>query len=195
MSALQIADAIQSIGFLTYIRESGYTYPMIMATHLASIAVFGGLILATDLRLLGLAFTDIPVADIVRGLRPWKRLGFVVIVIMGLLLGLSEADKYYNNPYFWVKMFFLWILFPLHAIVFHKIYAAPEEIDRAKQIPTQAKAAAIASLVIWIVIPSFGRWIAYYEPPKENKNRPPVAAMLTTPTLVTSGELSGNQSR
>ena len=83
MTAFQIADSIQSIGFLTYIRESGYTYPVIMASHLASIAVFGGLILATDLRLLGVAFTDVPVADVVRGLRPWKWLGFIIIVIMG----------------------------------------------------------------------------------------------------------------
>jgi hypothetical protein len=193
MTALQIADSIQSIGFLTYIRESGYTYPMIMATHLASIAVFGGLILATDLRLLGVAFTDIPVADVVRGLRPWKWLGFIVIVTMGLLLGLSEADKYYNNPYFWFKMLFLWILFPLHAIVFHKIYAAPEELDRSPHLPSNAKAAAIASLVIWILLPSFGRWIAYYEPPKEGKSRPPVATLVLPGNA--PGALSGNQPR
>ena len=187
MTALDIAEAIQSVGFLTYIRESGYTYPMLMASHLASIALFGGLILVTDLRLLGLAFTDVPVADMVRGTRPWKRLGFVLIVIIGLLLGTSEMVKYYNNPYFWSKMIFLWILFPLHAIIFHKVYAAPEEIDRSPQIPSHAKAAAIASLIIWIGIPCFGRWIAYYEPPKD-KGRP--VAMLTIP-----GDTSGNHAR
>ena len=180
MTALEIATAIQDVGFLTYIRESGYTYPMLMSSHLASIALFGGLILATDLRLLGLAFTDIPLADMIRGTRPWKRLGFVLIVIIGLLLGTSEMVKYYNNPYFWFKMTFLWILFPLHAIIFHKVYANPEEIDRSPQIPSIAKAAAIASLIIWIGIPCFGRWIAYYEPQKEGKDRPPVA-MISKP--------------
>ena len=43
MDIASISHAIQSIGFLTYIRESGYTYPVIMATHLTCIAVFGGL--------------------------------------------------------------------------------------------------------------------------------------------------------
>ena len=189
MSVFDIADSIQNIGLMTYIRESGYTYPMIMSTHLACIALFGGLIVATDLRLLGLAFTDIPTADVVRGLRPWKRLGFVIIVTMGLLLGLSEADKYYNNPYFWMKMSFLCILFPLHALVFHKVYAEPEKIDSSPQLAGLARTAAIASLVIWIGIPCFGRWIAYYEPPKKTSNKAPVAMMISP------GESGGSQSR
>src|SRR6185312_5984692 len=100
MTIAQISQAIQDIGFLTYIRESGYTYPVIMATHLSSIAVFGGLILMTDLRLLGLALTDLSITDVVKGLRPWKYLGFVIMVTCGLLLGLSESNKYYGNPYF-----------------------------------------------------------------------------------------------
>ena len=33
-------------------RESSYAYPIIMSTHLACIAVFGGMILMTDLRLM-----------------------------------------------------------------------------------------------------------------------------------------------
>ena len=55
MSVAQISHAIQSIGFLTYIRESSYTYPMILSTHLTAICVFGGMILMTDLRILGFA--------------------------------------------------------------------------------------------------------------------------------------------
>ena len=45
-----IAQAIQDTGFFTAIRESGLAYPVIMSTHLSSIAVFGGMILMTDLR-------------------------------------------------------------------------------------------------------------------------------------------------
>lgn len=66
MDVTSISHAIQNIGFLIYIRESGYTYPVIMATHLSCIAVCGGLIFTTDLRLPGLAVTDISVTDFVR---------------------------------------------------------------------------------------------------------------------------------
>ncbi len=169
MSAASISHAIQSIGFLTAIRESAYVYPIVMATHLTCIAVFGGLILATDLRLLGLALTDVPIADVVNGTRNWKRLGFVIMVTMGLMLGLSEMDKYYGNPYFQIKMFMI-LLIAVHALVFRpRVYNNPEALDRAPQIPQVAKAAAICSLVIWIAIPCLGRWIAYYEPPRAER--------------------------
>jgi len=188
MDAFHIADAIQSLGPMTYIRESGYTYPMIMATHLACIGVFGGLIVLTDLRLLGVALKDCTVSDVVRGTRPWKYLGFIIMVTMGLLLGTSEADKYYNNPYFQLKMVLLFLV-AVHAIVFRAVYRNPEAFDRSPQMPGIAKAAGIASLCIWIGIASAGRWIAYYEPPKASKNRPPVS-MIFIP-----GDLGGNHTR
>ena len=186
MTAFQIADSIQSIGFLTYIRESGYTYPVIMASHLASIAVFGGLILMTDLRLLGLAMTDCSVTDVVKQLRVWKQIGFVIMVTMGLLLGTSEMDKYYNNPYFLFKMFLL-LMVGVHAIAFHKsVYGNTEAIDRMPQIPQVAKTAAVLSLVLWIGIACAGRWIAYYEQPREGQKT--VATAVVSP-----GDIVGNK--
>jgi hypothetical protein len=179
MSAASISHAIQSIGFLTDIRESGYVYPVIMSIHLSSIGVFGGLILMTDLRLLGLALTDVPIADVVRGLRPWKYLGFIIMVTMGLLLATSEMDKYYGNPYFQVKMVLL-VLVAVHALVFRgRVYANPEALDRSPGIPQIAKTAAICSLAIWIGIACLGRWIAYYEPKTKGADRvPPAVASL-----------------
>ncbi len=173
MSAAEISHAIQDIGFLTYIRESGYTYPIIMATHLASIAVFGGLILMTDLRLLGLALMDFSITDVVKQTRPWKQLGFVIMVTCGLLLGLSESDKYYGNPYFQLKMFFL-AMVGVHAIVFHRsVYANTKALDAAApKIPAVAKRAGAFSLIIWISIACCGRWIAYYEPPRAKNGAP-----------------------
>lgn len=51
----QFSLAIQNTPYFTALRESALTYPIILSSHLATIAVFGGLILMTDLRLLGLA--------------------------------------------------------------------------------------------------------------------------------------------
>ena len=185
MSAAEISHAIQSVGFLTYIRESGYTYPMILSTHLATICVFGGLILMTDVRILGWAMTDVPVAEVVRSLRPWKWFGFCLMVLMGLLLGLSEMDKYYANPYFLMKMSLL-VLVGVHALIFRgPVYSKPEALDAAPSMPGIAKVAAISSLCLWIGIASCGRWIAYYEP--KDKNGKPVAA-LTVPAPVVAAQ-------
>jgi hypothetical protein len=166
ISAAAISHEIQGMGFLTYIRESENLYPIILATHLSSLAIFGGMILMTDLRLLGLAMTDVSVTDVVGQLRVWKRIGFVIMVTMGLLLATSEMDKYYANPYFQLKMFLL-LMVGVHALVFRRgVYGNTEAIDRAPSIPRLAKMAAISSLALWIGIACAGRWIAYFEPPK-----------------------------
>jgi len=161
---MTIFHDIQSIGFLTEIRESALVYPVIMTTHLACIAVFGGLILMTDLRLLGLALKSQSIASVVNGLRNWKRLGFCIMVTMGLLLGTSEAEKYQPNPFFWWKMGLL-AMVGVHALIFRPlVYNHPEELDRSPVIPTRAKVAAVLSLVLWMSVVTMGRLIGYWEP-------------------------------
>src|SRR5689334_17671962 len=104
MSPGQISQAIQDTQFFTAMRESALVYPIVLSSHLATIAIFGGLILMSDLRLLGLALTGIPVSDVLLRTRPWKRVGFVIMVTCGILLGGSKLATYYDNPYFQIKM-------------------------------------------------------------------------------------------
>jgi hypothetical protein len=159
MSIESLFHSIQSIGFLTDLRMSSYVYPVVMSTHLACIALFGGLILMTDLRLLGLVLKSYTITEVVSGLRPWKRLGGAIMICMGLLLGGSESDKYYANPYFWAKMTFL-VCIGIHALIFRPlVYNRTEEIDNAP-----AKVAAVLSLVLWFGVLTMGRLIGYYEP-------------------------------
>lgn len=159
-----IAHSIQSIGFLTAIRESALVYPILLSTHLACIAVFGGMILMTDLRLLGLTFKAYTITEVVTSLRPWKRVGGVIMLTMGTLLGSSEAEKYAPNPYFWTKMTLL-TLIGLHALVFRPIvYNRTAELDSSPTIPTKAKLAGSLSLILWCGMFIMGRLIAYYEP-------------------------------
>ena len=163
MWLLSLCQWIQSIGFLTGIRESAMVYPVIMTTHLSCIALFGGMILMTDMRLLGLALKKYTVTEVVSTLRPWKRVGFCIMITMGLLLAGSEAEKYYHNPYFWIKMSLL-VTVGIHALIFRpSVYNRTEDIDRATAIPGRAKAAAVCSLVIWLGVLTFGRLIGYYE--------------------------------
>ena len=161
---MQIAQAIQSVVFLTEIRESALVFPILLSTHLTCIAVFGGMILMTDLRLLGIALKSRPVADVVNGLRNWKRFGFCIMITMGALLAASEAEKYSINPFFWTKMCFLAAV-GIHAIAFRQsVYAKAAEFDKTGVIPGRAKLAATLSLIIWTGLVTFGRLIGYYEP-------------------------------
>jgi hypothetical protein len=169
--AANIANAIQNTEFFTFIRESGLTYPVVLSTHLTAIALFGGMILMTDLRLLGLAMQSRSVTDVVRQLRVWKFVGFILMVSMGITLGGAKLGSYYDNPYFQMKMSLL-ALVGVHAWVFHKsVYGNTEAIDKMPAIPRVAKVAACISLALWLGIMSCGRWIAYYERPEDRPQR------------------------
>jgi len=158
-----IAHSIQSIPFLSDFSESVLAYPIVLSTHLLCIAFFGGLILVTNLRLLGLTFKTLTITDVVRGFRPWKRLGGAIMVCTGLLLATCEAEKYSPNPFFWTKMIVLGLIF-VHGAVFRPIvYNRTEELDKETAIPGKVKLAAILSLVLWTAMFTMGRLIAYWD--------------------------------
>jgi hypothetical protein len=158
-----VAHSIQSIDFLTRFSESVLAYPIVLSTHLTCIALFGGMILMTNLRLLGLTFKSLTITEMVTSLRPWKRGGGTVMIATGLLLATCEAEKYAPNPYFWTKMVILGLI-GVHALIFRPIvYSQTEELDRSPAIPTKAKVAAILSLVLWTAMFTMGRLIAYWE--------------------------------
>ena len=171
MSLGNICRAIQETPFFTGIRESGMLYPVLLSSHLATLAVFGGMILITDLRLLGLAFTNIPVSEVVLRTRPWKRLGFVLMITWGIMLAGSKLSEYYDNPYFDTKLLLL-LLVGVHALVFRaSVYRNPQRLDKSVRLPAVAKVAACTSLALWLGIMSMGRWIAYYDRPEYHPHR------------------------
>jgi uncharacterized protein DUF6644 len=165
MSIESIAKSIAHQDWAMDFAGSAYAFPVTLATHLTCIALFGGMILATNLRLLGWSLTGFTITDVIGKLRVWKRIGFFIMIGCGLLLAGSEADKYTENPYFWVKMTLL-VLLGVHGLVFHRsVYYNTAELDQAPSIPGRAKLAGALSLVLWIGVVSFGRMIGYYEAP------------------------------
>jgi hypothetical protein len=166
MSLESLGQSLQSMDIATALRESALVYPIVMTGHLAGMALFGGMIFMTDMRLLGLAMKSYSVTEVVKALRPWKHLGITLVAGCGFFLAWAKAEKYLPNPYFQIKMTLL-LLIIIHAIVFRQsVYKKTEEIDRAPQVPGRVKAAAILSLVMWTGVVTAGRWIAYYEPPR-----------------------------
>jgi hypothetical protein len=160
---MPIAHSIQSIDFLSAFSESVLAYPIVLSIHLACIALFGGMILVTDLRLLGLTFKSLTITEVVTSLRPWKRVGGTIMIAMGLPLAASKAETYAPNPFFWTKMIILGLI-GVHALIFRPIvYRRTEEFDRSPVIPTKAKVAAILSMGLWTAMFVMGRLIAYWD--------------------------------
>lgn len=166
---MSFVEWLQGMAIATEIRESALIYPILLALHLTGMALFGGMILMTDLRLLGIAMTKRAVSEVVGGLRPWKHLGLTLVVICGILLAWSKIAIYWPNPFFKLKLILL-TLVTIHALVFRgSVYRKSREWDQSAVIPGRAKAAAALSLVLWIGLVAAGRWIGYWEPDKSEK--------------------------
>ena len=141
------------------IREGGLAYPVIGGVHLLSIAWFGGMLVATDLRLLGWAMRHRPVSEVMQQFQLWKRLGFVTVAVTGLLLAWCEPIRLYQSPSFWVKMA-LFVLVGVHALVFRAgVYRNPSKLDM--KVTRKAKLAAVVSLILWAGLIVSGRLIAF----------------------------------
>ena len=139
MSILSFAQWVQSTAFFTALRGSAYLYPIVLSTHMIAIALFGGMILLVDVRLLDWAMRRYTVSEMVNQLRPLKRAGFLLLVTCGLLMAGCKAEEYYYNAFFRTKMTLL-VLVGVHALVFRRsVYRNPAALDAAPQIPAQAK--------------------------------------------------------
>lgn len=131
---------------------ASYTYLVILALHLTSLALFGGMILVTDLRLLGLGMQSYSVSEIIDGLRVPKRIGLGLALVSGVVLFSFHPGQFSSNPWFWTKIALLILLAANYLMFRRAVYD-----NAAPQIPGSAKLAAGLSLVLWTGVVCAGR--------------------------------------
>jgi hypothetical protein len=151
MSLLTLCQWIESTSSSTTIRESALEYPILSAVHLLGIAWFGGMVLMSDLRVLGIGLRHEPVGEVWSQFRRWKWLGFVVMLVSGGLLCWAEPIVCYKSLSFLVKLVLL-LLVGLNALVFRR--GSPEG-------GKNARLAAGVSVVLWVALVFAGRGIAF----------------------------------
>ena len=83
---LALARWVDSHEWSTAIHESIYLYSWIETTHVLTLMLFLGMLVVIDLRMLGVVFRNIPASQIAARLNTPMIIGFVVMVISGLLL-------------------------------------------------------------------------------------------------------------
>ena len=143
------------------LHESTYGYPIVESVHVWALCLFVGLAVVFDLRLTGITFRKVPVSEIAGRIMPWTVVGFVIMVVSGLLLFYAIPVRSYQNVFFRMKVVLL-VLAGLNAFVFHsKAYRTVAEWDLDPFPPRLARAAGAASLVLWVGIVFCGRMIAY----------------------------------
>jgi Family of unknown function (DUF6644) len=162
MSILHFAQWLQETPISVSIRESILTFPLLEGGHLLGISVSAGTIAISDLRMMGLIFKKESASDVFHQLIPWTSAGFVMMIITGTLLLISEPVKCYDSVWFRLKVLFLFLA-GLNVLIFHssKIYRSIHEWEWAPDPPRAAKLAGWISLISWAIVIIAGRTTAY----------------------------------
>ena len=160
-SIVAALEWLEGLAWTTAIRESAWGYPILETAHVASIVAFAGLVIMMDLRLVGVAFMNVPMTQIQRRLFPWQMAGLVPSMITGLLLCVVDPLRYYGNVFFRIKLALL-ALAGLNALTFHlATHRTAARWDEDSQGTATARRAGAISLLLWTAIIVSGRLIAY----------------------------------
>ncbi len=146
MEACALSVAFQSSIWLT---------PMVQIIHLFALTIFAGSILIVDVRLLGAALTQVPLAKVARDAQPWLIGSLFVLLISGIPQLTSTAMKQYYSPFFWWKMECLLIGLAFTFTLRRKITLAENPSLRT----VWPKVTGVVSIAIWTTVATGARLI------------------------------------
>ena len=134
---------------------------LLEGSHVLSLMLFAGTIFLVDLRLLGVGFKKTPISVISDRILPLTVFGFVLMVVTGVLLFYAKPLLYYHNLWFRLKLVFL-VLAAINIMWFHfRVQRTMPAWDTSPKPPAAVRASGLISLTAWILVITFGRFIAY----------------------------------
>jgi hypothetical protein len=145
------------------LHESRYAFLVVLTIHVLTLSVFVGTALMIDLRLLGVTMMRVPASQVIARLVPWSAAGLILMMTSGALLFYAAPLVRYQNVFFRMKMATL-VLALLNAWLFHRtVYRRIADWDGDAVPPRAARLAGGLSLVLWVVIITAGRMMAYQD--------------------------------
>jgi len=157
MSLLEFCRWLQYSAPLHSMRESPIFFPIVATIHLMGLALIGGAVLVVDLRLLGVALQNQPVAGLAHDAERWLFRGLVVMVTTGILLFMCFATKYYYLTFFWVKMAALIAVIAFTWSVHRRVVLAKD----GDVSPIRRRVVALVSMFLWTTVAVGGRYIGF----------------------------------
>ncbi|MBB6123418.1 DUF6644 family protein [Sphingobium subterraneum] len=160
---LAIAEKLSASSLGTTIAESSWFFPALEVAHVIGLTIVVGTIAVVDLRLLNASFRHRPITRLTEETLPFTYTGFGLAVITGLLMFISDAVTYVENPALQLK-FALLIIAGINIAIFHRMtYKNVAGWDLDVVPPFAARMAGAVSLASWVLIVVCGRWIAFIE--------------------------------
>jgi len=158
---IPVLESIQSSGLAVGIKNSLYIFPFLEAVHVIALALVFGTIMVVDLRILGIASTRRPYSRVSADMLRLTWAAFALAALTGALMFTTNARVYYENTFFRIK-FALMALAGLNMLVFQLTSGRGHpDWDESPNAPPQARAAAILSLLLWVLVIGMGRTVGF----------------------------------
>ena len=158
---LQIAEWLEATAMSTWVHESLWGFPSVVAVHILALTFSVGTVVWFDLRLLGVSMVGVPISKLYRQLWPWLLGGFALMFISGGILLAAYATAALSNVYFRIKAVAL-LAAGINAIVYHRVTERQiHRWDEEKYPARPARAAGLVSILVWAVVIVAGRMMSY----------------------------------
>jgi uncharacterized membrane protein YwaF len=150
---------LESTGYVQWMLTSLWAYPVMLTGHALGLALAVGVLLAVDLRLLGL-YPTIPLVSIARLLAyAWAGIGLNAAT--GLMIFPTQATSYVSNVPFVVKMACV-LLGSITLVATQRILKQDaSRWDAAGKVPAIGRRLALGSMLFWTLAIVTGRLVAY----------------------------------
>jgi hypothetical protein len=164
MTIAQLLAAVDSSPIAAAMRGelpgTEWLFPIIETLHVMALAIVVGSIAMIDLRLLGIASRNSAVSRLSNEVLPWTWTAWAAAAVFGTLMFAAKAETYLGNLQFRLK-FACMGLAALNMLIFH--FGVYREIARwdEGEPPMSAKMAGALSLLLWIGVVFFGRWVGF----------------------------------
>ena len=143
------------------IAENEVLFPWIEAFHVLGVTLVFGSIVLVDLRLLNLGFRDRPIHQFCSQYLSITWMAFLLSLLTGCLLFISNALNYANNANFLYKMCLL-VCAGINMGIFQHLYGKKLAYgNHSIDLPLFAKVGATCSILIWTSVIIFGRLIGF----------------------------------
>jgi len=129
-----------------------WAYPALEVIHVIGIGLLLGNLVLLELRVFGRG-AGLPVSDLARLSLTLVAIGFALAAVSGVIMFATQPGDLLSNRTFTLKMLLLFVA-GSNAAWFH----ARQSLDKLDRF---ARLQMVVSTVIWVIIITLGRWIAY----------------------------------
>jgi uncharacterized membrane protein len=141
----------------SFVFDNPWVWPINEIFHFVGLCILFGVVLLVNLRMLGV-LKGVSFAALHR-LLPWVIVGFVINVVSGMLFFVANHAQYVANPAFHWKV----ALMVLAGVNFFYVTVYDEgwALGPDDNASVLTKVLAVSSIVLWVGVILFGRWLPY----------------------------------